>query len=289
MMQSQAIADEGRRMNPSGFVLHPSSLILHPSMIFLGTQGWSYKSWEGVFYPQGTPSNRYLADYATKFKAIEIDSSFYSTPRLSNIEKWDNDTPADFRFAAKFPKQITHEKMLDDVARETAFFLDTLSKFGAKLGPLCLQFAYEFSPDKRDLLDEYLASLPSRSPTDEPLRYAVEVRHRGWFKDWFFELLKKHRAALVLVDRVTMPKLDIATTDFTYIRWLGNRKDVPDDAYTHVRIHRDKELDEWADTIAELHERDVDVWAFANNHYMGHSPATLREIQARLKERGVIE
>lgn len=251
--------------------------------IYLGTQGWSYKSWEGVFYPQGTPSNRYLAAYATNFRAIEIDSTFYGTPRLSNIEKWDKDTPAGFRFAAKFPKQITHEKMLEDTARETAFFLDTLSKFGAKLGPLCLQFAYDFGPDKRALLDDYLASLPAQ------FRYAVEVRHRGWLKDWFFEMLKKYRCALVLVDRVSMPKLELATTDFTYIRWLGNRKDVPDDEYTHVRIRRDPELDEWADTIAELHERDVDVWGFANNHYMGHSPATLREIQARLEARGITD
>lgn len=256
--------------------------------IHLGTQGWSYKSWEGVFYPQGTPSNRYLADYATKFKAIEIDSSFYGTPRLSNIEKWDKDTPADFRFAAKFPKQITHEKMLEGAERETAFFLDAMSKFGAKLGPLCLQFAYDFAPDKREALQEFLASLPTATKDGTKFRYAVEVRHRGWLKDWFFEMLKKYRAALVLVDRVTMPKLELATTDFTYIRWLGNRKDIPDDEYTHVRINRDKDLDEWANTIAELYERDVDVWGFANNHYMGHSPATLREIQTRLRERGAM-
>jgi len=255
--------------------------------IYLGTQGWSYKSWEGVFYPQGTPSNRYLADYATKFKAVEIDSSFYGTPRLSNIEKWDRDTPPDFRFAAKFPKQITHEKMLQDAARETTFFLDTMSKFGAKLGPLCLQFAYDFSPGKRTLLEEFLAALPQQTRAGVNFRYAVEIRNRGWLKDWFFDLLKKHRAALVLVDRVTMPKLDLATTDFTYIRWLGNRKDVPDDDYTKVRIDRAKDLDEWADTIAELHERDIDVWGFSNNHYMGHSPATLREIQARLQLRGI--
>lgn len=250
-------------------------------MIFLGTQGWSYKSWEGVFYPKGTPPGQYLAQYATQFNAIEIDSSFYGTPRLSNIQKWDKDTPANFRFAAKFPKQITHDKMLQDVAQETALFLDTMNQLGTKLGPLCLQFSYEFKPDQRGLLEEFLASLP---PT---FRYAVEVRNRGWFKDWFFDLLKQHRAALVLVDRVFMPKLQEATTDFTYIRWLGNRKDIPDDDYTHVRINRDQELDQWADTIAELHERDVDVWGFANNHYMGHSPATLREIRDRLQARGI--
>src|SRR5581483_7411161 len=199
----------------------------------------------------------------------------------TNIEKGNRDAPADFRFAAKFPKQITHEKMLRNVAQETTIFLDTMKQFGNKLGPLCLQFSYEFKPDQRTRLDEYLASLP------QGFRYAVEVRQRGWFQDWFFEMLKKHRAALVLVDRVFMPKFDIATTDFTYIRWLGNRKDIADDQYDHVQINRDKELDEWADVIAELHERDIDVWGFANNHYMGHSPGTLREMEERLKARGV--
>lgn len=250
-------------------------------MIHLGTQGWSYKSWDGVFYPQGTPPGSYLAHYATQFKTIEIDSSFYGTPRASFLAKWDRDTPADFRFAAKFPKLITHEKMLVDAQQDAQYFLSAMSALGEKLGPLCLQFSYEFKPESRTLLDEFLAALPTE------FRYAVEVRNRGWLKDWFFDLLKKHRAALVLVDRVYMPKLEEVTTDFTYIRWLGNRKDVPDDEYTHVRIHRDKELDEWADVIQQLNERDVQVWGFANNHYMGHSPATLREIQQRLQARGI--
>ncbi len=250
-------------------------------MIHLGTQGWSYKSWDGVFYPQGTPPGAYLAHYATQFKAIEIDSSFYGTPRKAFLEKWDRDTPADFRFAAKFPKLITHEKMLVDAQKDAQIFLSGMSILGEKLGPLCLQFSYEFKPEARNLLDEFLGALP------QEFRYAVEVRNRAWFHDWFFELLKKHRAALVLVDRVYMPKLEEVTTDFTYIRWLGNRKDVPDDEYTHVRITRDKELNEWADVIQQLHEREVDVWGFANNHYMGHSPATLREIQQRLQQRGI--
>lgn len=250
-------------------------------MIHLGTQGWSYKSWDTVFYPQGTPAGSYLAYYATQFKTIEIDSSFYGTPRASFLAKWDRDTPADFRFAAKFPKLITHEKMLVDAQDDAKHFLTAMSVLGEKLGPLCLQFSYEFKPDSRTLLDEFLGALPKE------FRYAVEVRNRGWLKDWFFDLLKRHRTALVLVDKVYMPKLEEVTTDFTYIRWLGNRKDVPDDEYTHVRINRDKELLEWVDVIEELQERDVEVWGFANNHYMGHSPATLREIQTRLQERGI--
>lgn len=250
-------------------------------MIHLGTQGWSYKSWDTVFYPHGTPPGSYLAYYATQFQAIEIDSSFYGTPRAAFLAKWDRESPAGFRFAAKFPKLITHEKMLVDAVTDARYFLSGMSALGEKLGPLCLQFSYEFKPDSRALLDEFLGQLPTE------FRYAVEVRNRGWLKDWFLDLLKKHNTALVLVDRVSMPKLQEVTTDFTYIRWLGNRKDVPDDEYTHVRIPRAKELDEWVDVIQQLNENGVDVWGFANNHYMGHSPATLRELQTRLQQKGL--
>ena len=143
---------------------------------------------------------------------------------------------------------------------------------------------------------------PRTSPSSRPLarfsvaravvlgmfaRFAVEVRNKGWLQDWFFDLLAQHRVALTLADYAYMPKLERATTDFTYIRWLGNRKDVPDDEYDHVRRNRDDEMDHWTDVIANLVDKGVAIWGFANNHYMGHSPATVRELMARLQHRGI--
>jgi uncharacterized protein YecE (DUF72 family) len=251
--------------------------------IYLGTQGWSYKSWAGVFYPKDTPSTNYLAEYARKLGAVEIDSTFYATPRISTVKQWNEVTPDGFHFAAKFPQKITHEKMLRDVGQDVNLFLDTMSLLGPKLGPLLLQFPYNFKPDQRMVLDDFLGALP---PAPR-FRYAVEVRQRGWLQDWFFDLLERHRVALVLADYAYMPKLARPTTDFAYIRWLGNRKDVPDDEYDHVRINRDKELDHWTEVISDLVDKGVTIWGFANNHYMGHSPATLGELEARLSERGL--
>jgi uncharacterized protein YecE (DUF72 family) len=251
--------------------------------IYLGTQGWSYKSWEGVFYRKDTPSTSYLSEYARKLGAVEIDSTYYATPRASTVKQWDQVTPEGFRFTAKFPQKITHEKMLKEVGQDVAFFLDTMSLLGPKLGPLLIQFPYTFKPDQRTVLEEFLAALPP-SPR---FRYAVEVRQRGWLQDWFFDLLTRHGVALVLADYAYMPRLARQTTDFAYIRWLGNRKDVPDDEYDHVRINRDKELDHWTGVIADLVDKGVTIWGFANNHYMGHSPATLSEIRTRLSERGI--
>lgn len=243
--------------------------------IILGTQGWSYKSWVGNFYPEGATAEKYLAAYALQFRAVEIDSTFYGTPRVSTVEKWRDGTPANFRFTAKFPQAITHEKLLKDVQGETVQFLDTMQILGEKLGPILLQFPYQFKPDQKETLALFLEQLPTN------FRYALEVRHKGWFNDGFFELLEKHRVAFALTDYAYMPKVIRASTDFTYIRWLGNRKDVPDDEYDRVRIKREKELDEWAKVIGDMLEKGVAVWGFANNHYQGHSPATIRALMER--------
>ena len=158
-----------------------------------------------------------------------------------------------------------------------------MSGLGKKLGPLLIQFPYTFKPTQRADLEKFLAALP----TDANFRYAVEIRQKDWLKDWFFDLLGQHHIALTLADYMYMPKLDRVTTDFTYMRWLGNRKDIPDDEYDRVRINRDKELDHWAGVIADLVDKGVTIWGFANNHYAGHSPATVRDLMARLEKRGI--
>ncbi len=247
-----------------------------PVDIFLGTQGWSYKSWVGTFYPDGTRQEDYLKEYAKRIKAVEIDSTYYGTPRLQTVKQWRDVTPDNFRFTAKFPQSITHEKMLKDADAETMEFLHTIQLLGEKLGPLLLQFPYQFRPEQKETLAQFLTALPS------DFRYAVEVRHRGWLNEAFFELLAKHRVALALTDYEYMPKLDRVTTDFTYIRWLGSRQAIPEGQYDRVLIQREKELDHWRNVIMRLVEQGVTIWAFANNHFQGHSPYTVRSMMERL-------
>ncbi len=81
---------------------------------FLGTQGWTLSSWVGPFYAPGTKNAAYLPHYATQFRTVELDTTFYAIPRLSTIDGWRDKTPPGFQFAAKFPKVITHEKLLVD-------------------------------------------------------------------------------------------------------------------------------------------------------------------------------
>jgi len=96
-------------------------------------------------------------------------------------------------------------------------------------------------------------------------------------------LLEEHRIAFALADYPFMPTVPRITADFTYIRWLGNRKDIPDDHYENVRIPRDREIAEWSDLISDYRDQGVAVWGFANNHYQGHSPATVRALMEKVK------
>ncbi len=116
------------------------------------------------------------------------------------------------------PQVITHEKELVDCDGELRAFLDTMSLLGDKLGPLLFQFPYGFQADRFDVLARFLATLP------EGFRFVVEVRQRKWLGRAFYDLLRTRGVALALIDHPWMPRVSETTADFTYIRWLGERK-----------------------------------------------------------------
>jgi len=106
-------------------------------------------------------------------------------------------------------------------------------------------------------------------------RYAVELRNRGWLKPELGEMLSNLGVALVLQDLFYMPKLDWITTDFTVIRWLGRRSDIQ--KFDRIQIDRSKELTRWADRVRRFLEEGVDVYGYFNNHFAGHSPASVKQ------------
>jgi len=242
--------------------------------VYLGTQGFSFDDWVGPFYPAGTSKTAYLEQYAERLPAVEIDSTFYGVPRATTVQKWRERTPPGFRFAAKFPKLITHEKKLDRALGDAEAFIGTMQVLGNKLAVLILQFAYDFTPDLRDRLELFLAALPEGTP------YAVEVRNRGWLKTEFREMLSRHNIALVLQDLHYMPRLDWITADFTVIRWLGRRKDIA--RFDEIQIDRSQEMEEWAVKVSRFLADGVNVYGFFNNHFAGHSPESVRQFAALL-------
>lgn len=240
--------------------------------LLLGTQGFSFPDWVGPFYPTGTKRGAYLEEYARRFPIVEIDSTFYGIPRLTTIQGWRERTPEDFKFAAKFPKLITHEKKLDRALGDAEAFVGALQALSDKLAVLILQFSYDFTPDNFERLDDFLGALP------EGPRYAVEVRNRAWLTSNLRDMLSNHNAAFVLQDLPYMPKLDWVTADFTVIRWLGQRKDVM--VFDRIQIDRTQDLEVWAKLVKRFIEDGIDVYGFFNNHYAGHSPASVQQFAA---------
>ncbi|HED65895.1 MAG TPA: DUF72 domain-containing protein [Planctomycetes bacterium] len=131
-------------------------------------------------------------------------------------------------------------------------------------------------------LDRYLGALPDR------FRYAVEVRNRDWIDEPLLDLLRRHRAAFVWVEKNALPhpadlaeRLDIVTADFAYARLIGDRRAVDrlTDTFDHIVLDREASLVRWAEMIQRVPASVSPVFAFANNHYAGHGPATARRLQ----------
>ena len=238
--------------------------------LYLGTSGWSYADWEGTLYPENLPAASRLAEYAKHYATVEIDSTFYGTPRRSTVEKWREVVPEGFLFAAKFPKEITHDLNLVGADAETKAFLRTMAELGDRLGPLLLQLPPSFTVEGMGVLEDFLKGLP------EGFRYAVELRHRSWLGSDLPEMLRERGAALTLIDYPRMPRMDGATADFSYIRWLGDRREFPE-GHTHAKLDRREDLAWWSERVDLFLSEGREVFAYANNHYQNHSPSTLEQ------------
>ncbi len=267
-----------------------------------GTSSWSEKSWVGPFYPAGTKPGDFLAHYATQFDVVEADNTYYGVPKRELVLGWDRKTPDGFRMCAKFPRSIVHggegarpdpdRLLVPNVVRdETKLFFESMSLLGDKCGPLVLQFPFFNSKvvPHRDVFLERLAAYLDTLP--EGFRYGVEVRNKYWIDETLLAFLRDRGVALVLVDIAYMPhpeglarKLDLVTTDFVYCRLIGDRKavDAKTETFDRIVLDQSSRLERWASLIRHLVERVPEVYVFANNHYAGHGPATIRDLVERV-------
>ena len=267
--------------------------------LLYGTSSWSEKSWVGPFYPEGTQPRDFLGYYATRFRTVEADNTYYRVPSRSMVEGWRDRTPDGFRLCAKFPRSIVHggdgPKPDGDAVLQpggdTGIFLDNMSVLGEKCGPLVLQFpyfnkqAFASAEPFYERLDSYLDALP------RDFRYAVELRNKWWVNAKLLDILRRHAAALVLVELAYLPhpadvaaKLPVVTTDFVYGRLIGDRKAVEERTKTFDKLVLDQgeSLDRWATLLRTLLEEVPRAYVFANNHFAGHGPATIRDLAGRV-------
>jgi uncharacterized protein YecE (DUF72 family) len=223
----------------------------HPP-ILLGTSSFTATGWQGSFYPKGMRPADYLAFYAERFHTVETDATFYACPTARTVENWRTRTPEGFIFSVKVPQTITHEKVLMNSDAELKEFLETMGILGDKLGPMVFQFPFFDKwkiKDRHEFTDRLIPFL-KKLPTER--KFAIEIRNKKWLDAEFANLLRDHKIALVLQDRSFMPspvelKFDPITADWTYIRWLGDRKGIEEQTMTwdKVVVDRTAELSSW--------------------------------------------
>ena len=217
-------------------------------------------------------ASEFLAEYSKHFDTVEVDSTFYGIPYKSTVIRWKAQTYADFSFSLKFPRAITHEKMLKDCEKDVERFIERISLLQGKLGPLLLQFPYGFKPEHLHVLNDFLPSLP------KGYRFVVEVRNKNLLDDNLYSLLRKNGVALAIVDHPFMPKLDATTADFTYIRWEGDRRKVKG-TLGEVEVDRNNDIMAWAKKITTFLDNSMEVFGYFSKYYSGHPPSDAKQLQ----------
>lgn len=165
-----------------------------PSRILVGTSGFAYKEWKGSFYPADLPAKKYLSYYAGQFHTTEINNTFYRMPTTKLCEGWYSEVPDNFSFTLKLSQRITHFKRLKNVDDEMSFFLESAAGLKGKLGPILVQLPPNYKKDL-DVLDAFLGKFATKG------KLAFEFRHESWFAEDVYDLLRKHKTTLGVVEK----------------------------------------------------------------------------------------
>ena len=209
--------------------------------LYTGTSGYSYKQWKGTFYPKDLPVQQMLRFYGERFRAVEINNTFYGMPKASMLRGWADAVPASFKFVLKAPRQITHLQGLKDAGDLVSQLHEVAGALTERRGPLLFQLPPTLKKDVLRLR-AFLALLPLQCRT------AFEFRHQSWFDDEVIGLLRDYRAALCLADAESNLEVPFAaTTDWGYLRLRR-----PD--------YSDAELKAWVNRVQEQDWRDAFVF-----------------------------
>jgi uncharacterized protein YecE (DUF72 family) len=214
----------------------------------------------------------WLPYYSQVFDFVEIDSTFYNIPSELMVKNWNKRTPDNFRFTAKFPKIITHDKKFKNVQKDLELFYGRMEPLKDKILSLLIQLPPSYK------LKEGIEDFNSHDFFFEgDFRYAVEVRHSSWFNDLAYSFFKNNNIAMVWsqMDRLQTPP--IVTSDFIYLRLIGDRR-LAEDQFDKIQIDRTEEIRNWANKMKEVNQNEKEVKigiVAANNHYGGYGPGTV--------------
>jgi uncharacterized protein YecE (DUF72 family) len=226
-------------------------------MLYVGTSGWQYRHWRKVFYPEKLAQRSWLPYFAERFMTVEVNNTFYNLPERSVFESWRRSTPADFVFALKMSRFLTHLKRLHDPGEPVHRFMQNARGLGSKLGPVLFQLPPRFGA-RLDLLEAALRLMP------KDVRVCVEFRDESWFTDETRALLENHGVALCLADTPRRKQPAWRTADWGFVRFHEGRGSHPPGYERDV-------LQRWIERLASMYPGGEDVYVYFNNDARGYA------------------
>jgi uncharacterized protein YecE (DUF72 family) len=239
--------------------------------LFIGTSGWSYKHWYERFYPKNLKSYELLPYYTKFFTTTEVNTTFYHLPKDKMVKNWYKRTPTNFLFSLKVSRTITHYKKLKDVKESLEIFFKSIIYLKRKIGILLHQLPPSLKKDE-ELLKKYLRSLPKK------YKHCIEFRHNSWFCDNVFELLKKYKVCLCVVNHPKIKEVYEITSSFVYIRMHGKKS-------LYKSLYSNKQLKDLAKKIKEFLKKDLLVFVYFNNDQFGFAVKNALTLKKMLKDK----
>jgi len=254
--------------------------------LFIGTSGWIYSHWDGIFYPEKLSSKAKLKYYSQYFKTVEINYSFYHLPKSSTYQNWYSQTPKDFVFAIKASRFITHIKRLKGVKEAWEQFLESALNLKEKLGPILFQFPPSFQASAENIkrLKDFFEICDKTAMTEcqnfvrgrasyksYNLKYALEFRHDSWCNKKIYKILRKYNVAWVIADSPRYPRADVVTANFIYIRLHGSKS-------MFASKYTKEELKILAKKIKNWLKQKLDIYCYFNNDAYGYAVENAKEL-----------
>ena len=265
-----------------------------PGLVHVGTSGWSYQDWAGLFYPKKQPRGfdqlAYLARY---FDSVEVNSSFYRPPNPRHAASWIRRTPEAFTFTFKLHQRFTHQRETPWTKAEVEEYRRGIAPVpeAGRLGAVLVQFPWSFRAG-----DEAMRHLEAVARDFGDLPLVAEVRHVSWADAKALGAIRDLGMGFCNIDQPSsrggVPPLAVASGRVGYVRFHGrNReawfsKDADRDA-KYDYLYREDELDEWIDRIRDIARASEKTYVFTNNHYRGQAPANALQIVSKLTGRAV--
>jgi len=242
----------------------------------VGTSGWSYGEWDRIFYPEGIKATQErLAYYAGQFNTVEVNYSFYHLPKVETYKKWAATAPVDFLFAVKTSRYITHIRRLSRVGPSWNKFMDGARTLGDRLGPVLLQFPPGF-PAEAKRLSRFLQRLKKASDPP-PVHPVFEFRHRSWFTETIYAILREAGATLCIAHSARYPCVESVTSDLVYFRFHG-----PGELF--ASRYSDDELRSWARRIRPLIKEGKRVLIYFNNTLNGYALENAKTLRRMIEK-----